>query len=347
MAHSHTSENPGRRMPFSMAAAVLAGLAVMIAAAPATEAQRRPGGSSVTIDYSVLQSLGPAPTVPRLLLPTMPRPQFPMASAMTRRLPAGRTVATGQRIVLRPPGRGKAKRVRRRSPPARRAIAKTKRVTPPHSGKPKVLKPSPSEASTRTIARMRKPAAKKPIPRPAIKSTLIPPAAKVPTAASPAPASVSARVQPAPPPPSPASRTPVLAAPPPSARAPAPPAPPASPTQTASLPSGQEAFGAGRSYRLEFAPGSSKLGADSIARLDEIAAGAKADEAIRLKLLAYAGAAGQTASQSRRLSLSRALTVRSYLIDKGVGSVRFEVQAKGQKLEGGPPDRVDVIVTKR
>jgi hypothetical protein len=64
-------------------------------------------------------------------------------------------------------------------------------------------------------------------------------------------------------------------------------------------------------------------------------------------LLAYAGAAGQTASQSRRLSLSRALTVRSYLIDKGVGSVRFEVQAKGQKLEGGPPDRVDVIVTKR
>jgi outer membrane protein OmpA-like peptidoglycan-associated protein len=331
-------------MPFSMAAAVLAGLAVMIAAAPATEAQRRPGGSSVTIDYSVLQSLGPAPTVPRLLLPTMPRPQLPMASAMTRRLPAGRTVATGQRIVLRPPGRGKAKRVPKRSRPARRAIAKSMRVSPPRSGKPKVLKPSPSQASARSIARMQKPAAKKPIPRPAIKSTLIPPAAKVPTAASPAPASVSARVKPPPPPPSPAARAPAPAAPPSSARAPA---PPASPTQTASLPSGQEAFGAGRSYRLEFAPGSSKLGADSIARLDEIAAGAKADEAIRLKLLAYAGAAGQTASQSRRLSLSRALTVRSYLIDKGVGSVRFEVQAKGQKLEGGPPDRVDVIVTKR
>ncbi len=96
-----------------------------------------------------------------------------------------------------------------------------------------------------------------------------------------------------------------------------------------------------------FASKVSKLDAASAGRLDEIAAGAKTDRSIRLKLLSYAGAAGQTASQSRRLSLSRALAVRSYLIDKGVRSVQFEVQAKGKNLEGGPPDRVDVLVTKR
>jgi outer membrane protein OmpA-like peptidoglycan-associated protein len=109
----------------------------------------------------------------------------------------------------------------------------------------------------------------------------------------------------------------------------------------------RQGFAVGRSYRLGFAPETSKLGAVSTERLNEIAAGAKTDNAIRLKLLAYAGAAGQTASQSRRLSLSRALAVRSYLIDKGVRSVQFEVHARGKKLEGGPPDRVDVIVTKR
>jgi outer membrane protein OmpA-like peptidoglycan-associated protein len=97
--------------------------------------------------------------------------------------------------------------------------------------------------------------------------------------------------------------------------------------------------------------GLSKLDGASTSLLDEIAGGTKSDSSIRLKLLAYAGAAGQTAgqtaSQSRRLSLSRALAVRSYLIDKGVQSVQFEVHARGKKLEGGPPDRVDVIVTKR
>ncbi len=126
---------------------------------------------------------------------------------------------------------------------------------------------------------------------------------------------------------------------PPSAQAPSP--------QTAVLTPAREGFGVGRSYRLAFASGLSKLDGASTALLDEIASGAKTDRSIRLKLLAYAGAAGQTASQSRRLSLSRALAVRSYLIDKGVRSVQFEVQAKGKKLEGGPPDRVDVIVTKR
>ena len=109
----------------------------------------------------------------------------------------------------------------------------------------------------------------------------------------------------------------------------------------------RQGFGVGRSYRLAFASGLSKLDGVSTALLDEIAGGAKIDRSIRLKLLAYAGAAGQTASHSRRLSLSRALAVRSYLIDKGVRSVQFEVHAKGKKLEGGPPDRVDVIVTKR
>ena len=121
----------------------------------------------------------------------------------------------------------------------------------------------------------------------------------------------------------------------------------APPRQTAAVAPAREGFGVGRSYRLTFASGLSKLDGASTGLLDEIASGAKIDPKIQLKLLAYADAADQTGSQSRRLSLARALAVRAYLIDEGVNSIQFVVHANGKKLEGGPPDRVDVIVTKR
>ena len=126
---------------------------------------------------------------------------------------------------------------------------------------------------------------------------------------------------------------------PPSVQAPSP--------QTAALTPVREGFGLDQSYRLAFASGLSKLDGTSTALLNKIASGAKSDRSIRLKLLAYADAANQTVSQSRRLSLARALAVRAYLIDEGVRSIQFEVHANGKNLEGGPPNRVDVIVTKR
>jgi hypothetical protein len=68
---------------------------------------------------------------------------------------------------------------------------------------------------------------------------------------------------------------------------------------------------------------------------------------MRLQLLAYSGGGSQTPSQARRLSLSRALTVRSQLIKQGIRSTRIDVRALGNKSEGGPPDRVDIVVTTR
>jgi outer membrane protein OmpA-like peptidoglycan-associated protein len=82
-------------------------------------------------------------------------------------------------------------------------------------------------------------------------------------------------------------------------------------------------------------------------QLDNIAKSLKGNEALRLQLLAYSGGASQTPSQARRLSLSRALAVRSHLIKQGIRSTRIDVRALGNKSEGGPPDRVDLIVTAR
>ncbi len=354
MAHRHDRVSTACRVRSPAAIFVVACL--VAAVAMPSQAQRRtttPRNPSVTIDYGVLNSLGPAQSVPSLLLPTTPRPQLPMGSAVTRRLPAGRAVTTSRPVVLRPPGRAKAERLPKRSRPARRAIARAKPNLRSRTQKPRKLvpRPAPARRKAASVKRPRKLAARPAIPRPPIASVPLEPAVPARKSASVLPPTPKIRSRPkpltatAPPPPPPATRAP---APPSIARSPAVPRsakPP--PTQTAAITPARQAFGVGRSYRLGFAPETSKLGAVSTERLDEIAAGAKTDTAIRLKLLAYAGAAGQTASQSRRLSLSRALAVRSYLIDKGVRSVQFEVHARGKKLEGGPPDRVDVIVTKR
>ncbi len=63
--------------------------------------------------------------------------------------------------------------------------------------------------------------------------------------------------------------------------------------------------------------------------------------------MAYAGGDNDNASQARRLSLSRALAVRSYLIEQGVRSTRIDVRALGNKTDVEPADRVDLILSKR
>ena len=41
--------------------------------------------------------------------------------------------------------------------------------------------------------------------------------------------------------------------------------------------------------------------------------------------------------------LSRALTIRSYLLDKGVRAHRMDVRALGAKTDREPQDRVDLV----
>ena len=99
--------------------------------------------------------------------------------------------------------------------------------------------------------------------------------------------------------------------------------------------------------RVGFDTGSAKLNSPAETGLKKVADALKADSALRIQLLAYAGGTSNSASQARRLSLSRALAARSSLINQGVRSARIDVRALGNKSEGGPADRIDIIVTKR
>ena len=67
----------------------------------------------------------------------------------------------------------------------------------------------------------------------------------------------------------------------------------------------------------------------------------------RLQLQAFAGGSGESASGARRTSLSRALAVRSFLIEAGVRSTRVDVRALGTAADSGPPERVDVLYVVR
>jgi outer membrane protein OmpA-like peptidoglycan-associated protein len=85
----------------------------------------------------------------------------------------------------------------------------------------------------------------------------------------------------------------------------------------------------------------------AVDRLKDMAARLKGEEEMRIQLMAYAGGDDMQASKARRLSLSRALAVRTYLIENGVRSTRIDVRALGNKTTEEPVNRVDVIVAER
>ena len=64
-----------------------------------------------------------------------------------------------------------------------------------------------------------------------------------------------------------------------------------------------------------------------------------------VQLIAYA--TGDSNSAARRLSLGRALSVRSKLMDLGVKNNKIEVRALGQPTGDGPVDRVDLVMIAR
>jgi len=148
---------------------------------------------------------------------------------------------------------------------------------------------------------------------------------------------------PAPPAPAAPKGTPPAPPPAPSTAAKAEPPPPPPPTQTAARPSTSTAD----ETRILFDAGSANLNDAAKSELDALATQLKSDTGIRVQLQAYAAGTDETAPDARRLSLSRALKVRSHLIDQGVRSTRMDVRALGVKAEGGPADRVDAVIVRR
>lgn len=71
------------------------------------------------------------------------------------------------------------------------------------------------------------------------------------------------------------------------------------------------------------------------------------DDGMGLQLVGYASGDMENSSHARRVSLSRTLNIRKYLMDGGIRSTRIEVRALGNQNDGGPVDRVSAIPVAR
>lgn len=215
---------------------------------------------------------------------------------------------------------------------------------------PPVAKPKPPAAS---VSRAPAEAVAEPKQLPPVKTTKRtspPPVPNLPKQTAAAPTTTTAPPPPVvkPPPPAvrPSKSAPRAAAPPltkPEPQA----APKPSETKVAALPPARTAAPQSVLTRLIFPAGAADVAGPLAEQLDNVARTMRTrDERLLLQAYAAASTSG-SASGSRRLSLARALEVRSYLIRKGLKSTRIDVRALGTSDNSSPADRVDILLLTR
>lgn len=311
--------------------------------------------NSVQVDMSVLDDIGGRPPISQSLLP-----------------PPGGSL-NGQRVTLSPPGSATARKPqaprrtapaaktpapRRTSAPASKPTASASAAAPAAPPAPALTeppappapidlatamppplpdpKPAPSAARAPEPARAGAPRDLKPTPSPTPVLSTVAASAPVTPAASPARLPESEPAAPAITP----DAVPPAAATPDAAVAPA-------PAQVAALSPPPRQSGAGpQSLRIPFSGEAAVLPEPAKGDLKQIANSLSKDPAMRVQVMAYASGTDD-GGKARRLSLSRALAVRTYLIEQGIGSTRIDVRALGNTAEGGPADRVDLVVVSR
>jgi outer membrane protein OmpA-like peptidoglycan-associated protein len=100
----------------------------------------------------------------------------------------------------------------------------------------------------------------------------------------------------------------------------------------------------GDGFRIRFAPGAEEIGTEAGDLLSGLVEKLAADGASQIEIRAYAGAKPDPAN-ARRISLSRALNIRSFLIDRGIDSKRIALRALGNTSKPDQPaDRVDLRI---
>lgn len=100
----------------------------------------------------------------------------------------------------------------------------------------------------------------------------------------------------------------------------------------------------GGTLAIGFAGGSVVLSDDGMTRIDSTLIPAlTAREGSRIQIVAFASPTDGKESSARRTALSRALAVRTYLINKGIDPTRLDVRALGIQTDpGAEKDKVDL-----
>lgn len=374
------------RGPRALAGIMFAAAAALAAGAATAQVPYQIGDDrgNVTVNMGVLESLGPTPTVPEMLRPGTPvaepgydsrggsfagaepsrrgagsgAPSLGVDSAPApdwlRRPDAPRYAPLPETLGLRSTTAPTLKPPSASSPGASRSAAPPLRAPEPRLPETRAAEPSaPPRAETKAAAA--RPGAPTPVtapppPKPAAPPVTAPPVTTEATPPKP-PAPVVEATPKAPPPPA----VPIAATPASMREAPAAPetatrvaAAAAGPTTAPATSESASAQGAdGDVLRVPFDADQSTLPQSVSGELDALVGRLRKDTSLRVQLLAYADGDDDNANKARRLSLSRALAVRAYLIDKQIQSTRMDVRALGNRTKESPKDRVDVVLVSR
>ncbi len=198
---------------------------------------------------------------------------------------------------------------------------------PPHATAPPASRPAPAHHAPARPA-SRAPARQQQQARPSTPAPKTPQAPQAPQVAAPAP-------------PLPTNLPPTVAlspivVQPPSGKQETPPPPPISATAGG----GVEPITDG--IRVLFTPTRTDLTPETEASIRAYAEHQPVTPGTSYNVTAYAPGQPEDLSTPRRLSLSRALAVRSVLMASGIPSAQIYVRALGPATAGGPADRVDV-----
>jgi len=307
------------------------------------------GGSSVTVDYGVLDRLGPAPRVPdNRFVSHVP------AQSAARHAALGHSTQHHPRVVAQQGVHHPARSLAQAHPVQRAEIVHVGSVTIDYgalaalnqaSGARIVLRRPGTVTVAAAAPAVVQPEA--PVTPPPVRSASQQIAALSPTANPPAPLP-----------------TPAAPSPPRVATAPASPETHSGMSELSSLlPIGGVALAATRSptepvapsnapqsdsRAIRFAPGAAELQGDASHVLDTLAQKLKGTPSNHIALVAYASGNADQAIEARRVSLARAVAVRAYLIQHGVASTQIDVRALGNRVtDGGSADRVDLVTIGR
>lgn len=343
---------------------VLAFGTLMGAMALPASAQVVIGGSgrpSVEVNWAVLDSLGREPTLADLLKgePPPALQNAPMAAGKAKSGPQGvqfkpykpaKTDVVKAKAKVSTPKKTAATPAVAKAEPALAASPVATLVQATQQDKPAAMPPKPQVAEVPALPAA-KPVAATAVVGPVVSLPEVPKSASVPAQAveaAPAPVepAVTAKAEPAPQ----AVPAPVAA---PTALTPPPlpvpePQVAALPPVPAQVPVSVVSSSKGDTLSVVFGSESATLPANVQPQLDALVKRLRKEDNLGLQLLAFAEGDDANASRARRLSLSRALEVRKYLMEQGVRSTRIEVRALGNKMEGsGPADRVDAVLVSR
>ncbi len=304
--------------------------------------------SGVTVDLSVLEgngyNPGPVNTFPRgeprkLLIPNTTFPKSALHVPVPGKRPAAKHVDAKKKPTKKRKPARRVKTAKREAPSLPPKPKPTPPAAKPQAKKaaapvePPLKKMPPAEPPVQQIVKKKPPAAKPVAPAmPPEKKTVKPMAAKIPPSIPPSATPKAAQAVKE-------TKTPDRVKIPPKTVKKVQKAPPP--------PASKAGSGSGPALRIAFKARDTKLPSSAKKTLKSLANKIRDARNLRLQIRAFAGGESLSSSRARRVSLSRALSVRSYLIENGIRSTRIDVRALGDKTIEDPINRVDVTIVER